>query len=146
APSGSKNTEENVSLTSVPQGSLLGVIRYPEKGADRRGQGLKPGTYTMRLSFFPPNGDHQGVAPQRDFLLLSPASEDKIAAKPIAYEPLLELSRKASGTPHPAVLSVWKVESDFKAGIAQMGEHDWVLQTKIGELPIALIVAGKADH
>lgn len=146
APSGPKNTEDNISIATVPQGALLGVIRYPDRGADRRGQSLKAGVYTMRLSFFPPNGDHQGVAPQRDFLLLSPAAADKDPKANPGFDSLVDMSRKASGTPHPAVLSLWKADADFKPGISQQGETDWVLQTKIGDLPIALIVDGKFDH
>jgi hypothetical protein len=57
------------------------------------------------------------------------------------------MSRKASGTPHPAVLSIWKVEEkDFKPGVAQEGDTDWVLQTKIGDTPVAVIVAGVFNH
>jgi hypothetical protein len=146
APSGGKTTEDNISLTSVPHGSLMGVIRFPQRGADRRGQPIQPGTYTLRLSFFPPNGDHQGVAPQRDFLLMSSAAADKDPKATPGFEPLVEMSRKVSGSPHPAVLSIWKAEADAKPGITQEGEHDQVLRTKIGDLPIALIVDGKFDH
>jgi hypothetical protein len=41
---------------------------------------------------------------------------------------------------------MWRVESDFKPGISQQGESDWVVQTKIGDLPVAVIVAGKNTH
>lgn len=146
APKGSPSTEDAVSLTSVPHGSLMGVARFPERGSDRRGQAIKPGVYTLRLSFFPPNGDHQGVAPQRDFFLLSPAGSDTDPKATPAFEALVDMSRKASGTPHPLVLSVWKSADDAKPGINQEGEHDQVLQTKIGDLPISIIVAGKFDH
>ena len=145
-PSGSKTAEDNVSLSTTPHGALMGVIRFPAPGFDRRGQSVKPGLYTMRLSFFPPNGDHQGVAPQRDFFVLTNAAEDKDPSASPAFEPLTKLSMKASGTPHPLVFSVWKADSDFKPGITQQGEADWVLQTKIGELPVAMIVVGKVDH
>ncbi|HUS05851.1 MAG TPA: hypothetical protein VMZ52_06135 [Bryobacteraceae bacterium] len=145
APSGPKSAEDNVSLPTIPQGALLGVIRFTEKFSDRRGQSIAPGTYTLRYSMFPQNGDHQGVAPQRDFLLLTPVAEDKDPAATPKFDALVAMSRKASGTPHPAVLSFWKQESDFKAGIAQQGEHDWVLQTKLGDLPVAVIVVGKAE-
>lgn len=147
APSGPQTAESNVSLTTVPHGSLLAVVRYPEKGADRRGQGMKPGVYTARLSFFPPDGNHQGVSEQRDFLLLSLAAADKDPKATPDYATLTAASMKASGTPHPAVLSLWKADaSNFKAGVAQEGEHDWVLQHKIGDLPIAVIVAGVFNH
>src|SRR5437660_7592184 len=67
APSGPKTSEDAVSLPTIPQGALLGALRFPGKGADRRGQGIKPGVYTLRYVLQPVNGDHQGVAPQRDF-------------------------------------------------------------------------------
>jgi hypothetical protein len=54
-------------------------------------------------------------------------------------------SKKASGTPHPAVLSMYVVESDFKPGLQNVGEHDWILYVKIGETPIGLIVVGKVE-
>jgi hypothetical protein len=145
-PSGPKLNENAVTLPTIPHGSLLGVVRYPERGSDRRGQTIKPGTYTLRFSFYPQNGDHQGVETQRDFLLLTPAAEDKEPGSTPDFESLMNMSRKASGTPHPAVLSMWKVESDFKPGVAQQGESDWVMQTKIGEVPIAVIVAGQSAH
>ena len=146
APSGPKSSEEAVTLPLIPQGSFLGVIRLPERGADRRGQTIKPGVYTLRYGNYPQNGDHQGVEPQRDFLVLSPVAEDKDVTKALSFNALMELSRKASNTPHPAVMSFWKVEGDFKPGIAEGGESEWVLQTKVGDLPVAVIVAGKNAH
>lgn len=144
-PGGFKNTEEAVTLTTVPIGAFLGVIRIPERGADRRGQTIKPGVYTLRYGNYPQNGDHQGVEPQRDFLVLSPIAIDKDPAATPSFDALMDMSRKASGTPHPAVMSFWK-NDDFKPGISQQGESDWVLQAKIGDTPVAVIVAGKNAH
>ncbi|HYO81685.1 MAG TPA: hypothetical protein VES20_09805 [Bryobacteraceae bacterium] len=147
APKGEATSESNVSLTHVPHGSLIGVARFPEAGKDRRGQTVKPGLYTLRLSFFPPDGNHQGVSEQRDFLVLSPVSVDKDVNAAPAFEALMDMSRKGSGTPHPLVLSAWKAdEAKFKAGVAKEGEHDYVLQHKIGELPLAVIVSGTVEH
>lgn len=142
-PSGGKNSsEEAVTLPSIPQGALLAVIRFPGKGSDRRGQNLKPGVYTLRYSLMPVNGDHQGAAPQRDFLLLSPAADDKDLNAMPSFEALVAMSRKASGTPHPAVMSLWKAD-DAKTGLNQQGD-DWVFQTKLGDTAIALILIGTA--
>jgi hypothetical protein len=140
------NTEDNATIKRVSHGTLLGVVRFPERGADRRGQTIKPGVYTLRLSFFPQNGDHQGVAPQRDFLLMSPIDADKDPNATMNFDQLVALSQKASGTPHPAVLSVWKAADDAKPGITVEEEHDWVLRHKIGDLLIAVIVAGTFSH
>jgi hypothetical protein len=146
APSGAKSTEEAVTLPTIPVGAFLGVIRLPEGGPDRRGQTLKPGVYSLRYANYPQNGDHQGVEPQRDFLVLSPIADDKDPNANIKFDALMELSRKASSTPHPAVMSMWRVDSGFTPGIAAGAESEWVLQTKIGDAPVAVIVAGKNAH
>jgi hypothetical protein len=143
-PSGSKSTEENVTLPSIPMGALLGVIRFDGKGADRRGQTIKAGVYTVRYGIMPVNGDHQGAAPQRDFLLLSPAADDRDLNSTPAFDALVAMSTKASGTPHPAVLSFWKSDANTP-GFAKQGDTDWVLQTKIGDTPIAVILIGVAS-
>lgn len=141
-PKTAPNSEENVTLNTVPHGALLGVIRYTAQGSDRRGQGIKPGVYTLRYSMFPINGDHQGVAPQRDFLLLTPAADDQDPAATPDYATLTKASMKASGTPHPAVLSLSKDDGSTPAGLTKDGDTDWTLHTKIGDTPIALIVLG----
>jgi hypothetical protein len=145
-PTGPKTSETNITMETVPHGTLLGVARFSERGADRRGQTIKPGLYTLRLSFFPQNGDHQGAAPQRDFLLLLPAAADTKPKENLSFKAVTDLSKKASGTPHPLVLSAWKGEGDFKPGLTQEGETDWVLRTKIGDYPLAVIVIGQSDH
>lgn len=146
-PAGSASSESNVSLTTIPHGSLLGVARFVDKGADRRGQVIKPGVYTLRLSYFPPDGNHQGVSEQRDFLVLSDAATDKDVKATPDFDKLMDMSRKVTGTAHPAVLSTWKVDpANFKAGVAQEGEHDWILQHKLGTTAIAVIVDGVFNH
>jgi len=143
-PSGPKSSEESVTLPSVPVGALLGVIRFDGQGADRRGQTIKAGVYTLRYGIMPVNGDHQGAAPQRDFLLLTPAGDDKDLNSTPAFDALVAGSRKASGTPHPAVLSFWKADTDTP-GFSKQGDTDWVLQAKLGDTPVAVILVGIAS-
>ena len=135
--------EEGASMPGIAQGTLLGVIRFVGAGQDRRGQSIKPGVYTLRYALIPINGDHQGAAPQRDFLVLSPAATDKDLNATPTLEALMDMSRKASGTPHPAVLSFSKADAD-SPGLTQQGESDWVLQTKLGDVPVAVILVGVA--
>lgn len=142
APKGSPSGEQNVTLPDVPHGSLMGVIRFPAAGKDRRGQLIKAGFYTLRYSMFPINGDHQGVAPQRDFLILSKIADDSDPKVTPAYPALMDAGKKAAGTAHPAVLSIWKAD-DQNQNLTQQGE-DWVLQRKAGELNIAIVVVGTA--
>jgi len=135
------NSEQNVSFTDIAQGTLVGVVRFPVKGTDRRGQSIQPGVYTLRLSFYPADGAHQGVAQTRDFLLMSPAATETDSNATPAFDQLVAMSKKASGVPHPAVLNCWKPDSPGPAALKQEGA-DWVLYGAIGDRPIALIVVG----
>lgn len=141
-PKTAPNNEENASINTAPHGALFGVIRYDQAGKDRRGQTIKPGVYTLRYSLFPINGDHQGVAPQRDFLLLTPAEGDTDPSATPNYATLTKASMKASGTPHPAVLSLSKDDASAAPGLTKDGDTDWTLHSKAGDLPVALIVIG----
>lgn len=145
-PSGPNTGESSVTLPTIPPGALLGAIRFTAKGSDRRGQNIAPGVYTLRYGNYPVNGNHQGVAPQRDFLILVPAALDK-SADPISdFDALMTLSRKASGTPHPAVLSFWKADADDKIGFDKQGEKDWVLTTMLGDTKVSIILIGKSEE
>jgi len=144
-PPAAQNKEISVTWNTVAHGSLIGIINFPAKAADRRGQIINPGLYTLRFSYYPANGDHQGVAPQRDFLILSKAADDADPNSTPKFDDLMAVSRKASGTPHPLVLSMWKGDSDWQAGFDKMGETDWVLQTTVAGTKIAVILVGKAE-
>ncbi len=145
-PTGPNTGESSVTLPTIPPGALLGAIRFTAKGSDRRGQNIAPGVYTLRYGNYPVNGNHQGVAPQRDFLILVPAALDK-SADPISdFDALMTLSRKASGTPHPAVLSFWKADADDKLGFDKQGEKDWVLTTMLGTTKVSIILIGKSEE
>jgi len=145
-PPGPKPTDDAI-VFAISQGTLVGILRFPSEGSDRRGQTVKAGLYTMRYSDFPVDGAHQGVAPQRDFLLLTPlAADDDPAATP-AFDKLVQMSTKASGTPHPAVLSIEKPGvANFPSITTEGDTPDQVLNVKIGDLPFALIVVGKAQN
>jgi hypothetical protein len=144
-PSGPKSSEGNVAFPTIPQGALMGAIRFPAQAADRRGQQIKAGTYTLRYSLYPVNGDHLGVAPQRDFLLLTPAAEDKDPNATPNFDDLTKMSVKASGTPHPAVLSLEPPAGGDVPSLTKEGEHDWSLAVKVGGTALAVIVAGKSE-
>jgi len=131
----------------IPQGALTGVFRFPAEGADRRGQTIKAGLYTMRYSDYPVDGSHQGVAPQRDFLLLTPIGNDPDPAATPAFDALVKMSIKASGTPHPAVFSIEKPStSNFPSITAEGDTPDQVLNLNIGDLQLGMIVVGKAQN
>jgi len=99
----------------------------------------------LRYSLQPLNGDHLGVSPQRDFLVMAPAADDKDVNATPDFDTLMGMSRKASRTPHPAVLSVWGAGADDATGFAKQGDADWVLTTKISSTPVSIILIGQAQ-
>jgi hypothetical protein len=143
-PSDAKSSEQNITLPELPHGALIGVISFPADASDRRGQKIKAGTYTLRYSMFPITGDHQGVAPQRDFLVLGPLASDTDGSATPNFQTLMTMGQKASGTTHPLILSMWKADQP-QVGFAKEGEHDWVLQKKLGNLTLAIILIGRAE-
>lgn len=142
-PKGPASGEQNVTLADIPHGALIGIVRFPGRGKDRRGQMVKPGIYTLRYSMFPIDGAHQGVSPQRDFLLLSAIADDPDPNSKPDFKALVAISEKALGTSHPGVLSIWKAD-DMNQNLTQLGESDWVLQRKIGDTNLAIVVVGTA--
>jgi len=145
-PTSAKPTDDAI-VFAIPQGALVGILRFPSEGSDRRGQTIKAGVYTMRYSDFPVDGAHQGVAPQRDFLLLTPIANDADPSATPAFDKLVQMSIKASGTPHPAVFSIEKPgASNFPSITTEGDTPDQVLNVKIGDLQLAVIVVGKAQN
>jgi hypothetical protein len=142
-PTGAKPTDPAIAFP-IAQGTLLGVLRFPAAASDRRGQPLKPGVYTLRYSDFPADGAHQGVAPQRDFALATPIANDPDPKALPDFEKLVAQS-KTSGTTHPAVFSIEPPAGSAFPAVTKEGDHDIVLNVKIGDLPFAIIVAGKAE-
>jgi hypothetical protein len=142
-PTGAKPTDQTVALP-IAQGTLLGVLRFPKDGADRRGQTIKAGIYTLRYSNFPTDGAHQGVAPQRDFALATPIANDADPKATPDFDKLVAQS-KTSGTAHAAVFSLEPPSNSTIPAVTIEGEHDIVLNAKVGDLPIAIIVSGKAE-
>jgi hypothetical protein len=144
-PAGAKSGEESVSLPAIPHGAFLGIARFPAQAQDRRGNPIKAGVYAMRYSLYPTDGNHMGVAPQRDFVILIPVDKDKPPAEMLNYEGLMALSREANGNPHPSILSLAPSTGEKLPSLKKEADHDWTLHIKIGGMPVALIVAGKAE-
>ena len=142
-PTGAKPSDQTIAFP-IPQGALIGILRFPKDGSDRRGQTIKAGVYTLRYSDFPPDGAHQGVAPQRDFALATPIANDSDPKATPDFDKLVAQS-KTSGTAHAAVFSLEPPSGSAFPAITKEGEHDTVLNVKVGDLPIAIIVAGKAE-
>jgi hypothetical protein len=95
---------------------------------------------------------------KNDFVLLSPAKLDRDPNRVVASSELLNLSRQASGTDQPAVLSLVAVDQNSKdfPDVLMADDGSCVLQVKLHlkpapglstkELAFAIIVATPPDE
>ncbi len=91
-----------VAYPELEPGTLVGVLELPAGGVDFRNQKIPAGVYTLRYELHPVDGNHQGVAPERDFLLASPVAADTAPAT-LGFDDVVKLSRRTTGTNHPSV-------------------------------------------
>jgi len=122
-----------ITYTQLQEGTLVGAIQFSADIKDYRRQTVHAGVYTLRYALSPVNGNHQGVAPQRDFLLASPAAVDQDPAGVSAAQ-TIELSKKSTSTNHA---SVWLLAAgDGGTSAAPAITHDsdndfWIAQFSI---------------
>ncbi len=102
---GLKSGSAAAAWADVEEGTLVGAVRLAASYPDIRGRTIKPGVYTLRYGIQPANGDHLGVSPFREFVLLSPAALDTDAA-PRGHDGTIDISIRAVGGSHPAVWSI----------------------------------------
>jgi hypothetical protein len=138
-------------FTSLGNSSLIGVITFPNKTTDYRGQAIKAGSYTLRYAVHPADGNHMGIAANRDFLLMIPISVDQDASAQIKFEDLVKMSAKSAGTNHPAGLNLISAEGQktFPSAYQDDSNHTVFvakLKGSSGEFPFALIVKGVAEQ
>ena len=144
----SKKEVEGANYPQLDLSSFAGVISFESDGKDFRGQSIPKGTYTLRYALLPNDGNHMGVAPNRDFLLLLPLT-DSDPTTTYTEKQLYRASSKVSGGVHPTVLSL--VAPEGKPGTATTTSEGFVvlhfsLAGPGGELPVALIVKGVAQQ
>jgi len=137
--------------TQFPESALVGVISFSQAATDYRGQSIKAGTYTLRYALMPNDGNHLGVAPNRDFLLLVPAGSDSDPDKLYKFEELVNLSRSATTTHHPAPLSLTQADHGLAAAFVKDDEDHWIFSGGVklaggDELPMALVIKGTAPQ
>ena len=92
-----------INYPTVRQGGLVGVARFHAGSSDFKSQKFPAGVYTMRFAIQPEDGDHQGTAESRDFLLLCQTAVDQ-SPDAVESKELNKLSAKVNGKKHPAVL------------------------------------------
>jgi hypothetical protein len=125
----------------LTEGEWLGVARYHQEGGDYRDQSIEPGVYTLRYLLHPVNGDHLGVSPYRDFLLLVPAAKDTTPAA-LKRTDLEKLSAEASGSNHPCVLNLKAAPANVP-GPKMVNDAEKELWGLIA--PLKILVGNEAD-
>jgi hypothetical protein len=146
------STELGVTFGQIQEGTLLGVMHIPAGATDFREQKIKPGFYTLRYSLHPVDGNHAGIAPQRDFALLSPVANDSDPAT-ISREEALKRSANATGTKHPSVWSLWPADDPGANPTLQFqsDQQIWMLTFRLSlskgaPLPMGMVVVGHAPE
>lgn len=147
-----KTDAQGATYTWLAESSLVAVISFPKAATDFRKQNIKPGSYTLRYAVHPQDGNHLGISPIRDFLLLVPVALDQDPAAKFKFEELTTLSKKTSGTNHPSPMSIVSPEgiSEWPSVFEDENSH-LVFAAKVktaasSESPIAFVVKGVAEQ
>jgi hypothetical protein len=142
------------SWADAAEGTLVGAVKLDRDFHDIRGRVVKAGVYTLRYGVQPVNGDHLGVSPFREFLLLCPAAADADAA-PRGHDGTVELSKQAIGGSHPAVWSLdppVAVEAPLAIHTTDLGHKALVMEVPVsrdgkpaGTLRFGVVLVGKIE-
>ena len=135
--------------TNLHVGALVGVLRFTEEGEDSRDQKLKPGLYTLRYARA---GVDPGTGQPVDGVVVSPVSADIHVDQSLSLEELSRISKLASRTKNPAVMTLLPFNAAYKdfPSIVADDQGNCILQIKLEvqaagsqktePLPIALLL------
>jgi hypothetical protein len=99
-PAGAKGV---IQFPFLAESELLGAIQFHGEAHDYRDQAIAKGVYTLRYGHQPVNGDHLGVSPFGDYVLILPGAKDtSLAVLPRKH--LETKSAESAGSSHPAIL------------------------------------------
>jgi hypothetical protein len=135
-PGGAASQDLGVAYPQLQTGTLVGAMILNAEVKDYRRAVVHAGVYTLRYALSPVNGNHQGVAPQRDFLLAIPADLDKDPAA-LNENQTIEASKKSTTTNHASVWSLVPGEGNASAKPEMKqdaGADLWIVQFTV---PIA---------
>jgi len=142
------------SWAEVEEGTLVGVVKISADYRDIRAHVIRAGVYTLRYGIQPQNGDHLGVSPFREFLLLGPAPVDTDPAAR-GHDGTIDISKQSIGGSHPAVWSIdppVATEAPLQPHKTELGHDAIVMQVPItragqaaGALKFGVVLVGKIE-
>ena len=142
------------SWADVDEGTLVGAVRLSADYRDIRGRVVKAGVCTLRYGIQPSNGDHLGVSPFRDFLLISPAAIDTDPG-PRGHDGTIEISKQAIGGSHPGVWSIdppVATDAPLQPHKTELGHDAIVMQVPVtrggqpgGTLKFGVVLVGRIE-
>jgi hypothetical protein len=126
-------------------------VHFFQAAADFRGHQVPAGFYTLRYALIPDDGNHLGVSPNPDFLLLIPAQSDSDPSAAFKFQELVTMSAKTGGTKHPSPLSLPPADKPSTGTVARDDQDHWIFSASLKlasgeEMPFALIVKGIAQQ
>jgi len=147
-PKSTSKAAESALYPQIAPSTMMGLISFPKGTTDYKGDAVPAGFYTLRYELLPADGNHLGVAPNPDFVILVPATSDPNPTAEFKAQELVTLSRKATGSQHPAPLSL------VQAGDSELTRDDqdhWIFSGKLGmasgsSLAFGLVVKGTAPQ
>jgi len=99
-------------MKSIAETTFVGALALGKTLRDYREDEMVKGTYTVRFSLQPQDGDHLGTADFPYFAVLTPAKLDKNLSYLSTYRRLVKTSGKETPTGHPSILSLRPVSAD----------------------------------
>ena len=137
--------------SEVVESAVVAIISFPKIARDFRGQDIKPGAYTLRYALHPTDGNHMGISPYRDFLLLTPISGDQNPDARFKFDELTKMSARTTSSNHPAAFSMVVAAGKATSGLSVNDHEHLVFSTSVKtssgtDLPVAFVVKGVAEQ
>ncbi|HET9308568.1 MAG TPA: hypothetical protein VFO46_21305 [Candidatus Sulfotelmatobacter sp.] len=150
-PAAAKKGPEAAAYPQLAESTLVGVVHFFQAAADFRGHQVPAGFYTLRYALIPDDGNHLGVSPNPDFLLLIPAQSDSDPSAAFKFQELVTMSARTGGTKHPSPLSLPPADKPSTGTVARDDQDHWIFSASLKlasgeEIPFALIVKGIAQQ
>lgn len=149
-PASSAKANQDALYPQLAPSTLVGVINFLKGSTAYKGDPIKPGFYTLRYELLPADGNHLGVAPNPDFVLILPPAADADPDAQLKFQEMVGLSRKATGASHPGPLNLVQADKTLP-GVSKDDQDHWIFSTNLSlssgeKLPVGFVVKGTAPQ